>query len=104
MPNKEFTATKGFSCPLSETIDSTGAVVAAPEFTADALTVQVNAPGFVTAGGATIPGPSFTATGNGVATITGKGADDAGDAVVGAITITVVTIESGTIAVGAGVA
>jgi len=103
MPITNFAAAIGLTYAISDATDSNGEVVANAVYSVDAPNVlQLNAPGFVTAGGTNIPGDSFTALANGVAKLTAKGTDSAGDEVDSEVDVTVATVEAGTITVGAG--
>ncbi len=107
MPVSAFTANKGLTYPLLENADDTGQPVddASVSYVSSVpATVQINDPGFVTAGGTTVPTHSFTALANGTAAVTAKGIDAEGDEVDSTLNVTVSTVEEGTIVPGGGIA
>ena len=104
MPTTNFVAQVGLTYELKEVADSDGEVIASPVYDVDnTAVIQLNAAGFVTAGGTTIVGQSYTPLTNGTAKITAKGADSASDEVDAELDVTVSTVEVGTIEVAAGV-
>jgi hypothetical protein len=106
MPVSAFTANVGLTYPLLENADDDGQPVddASVNYTNNDASVQLNAPGFVTKGGNTVATHSFTALANGSAQITAVGTDAAGDEVDAALNVTCVTVETGTIVPGGGIA
>ena len=107
MPNGTAALVKGLTYPLTETADNDGVLVpdaSVVYVSSDPSIVRVNDPGFVTDGGATMDTHSVTALANGSADVSAKGTDAEGDEVDAMDTMTVSTVEPGTLAVGVGVA